>query len=111
MRGFPNSPGQKTVADLVELFTQHQVPHAPILGIKEALSQPQAVARDMVVETDHQALGKIPIVNRAIKFPGDPQPVPAAPPVLGQHTDEILRHILGLTSQQIEELRASKVVA
>jgi crotonobetainyl-CoA:carnitine CoA-transferase CaiB-like acyl-CoA transferase len=101
----------KSVADLVELFTQHQVPHAPILGIKEALSQPQAIARDMLVETDHQVLGKIPIVNRPIKFPGDPQPVPAAPPVLGQHTDEILRHILGLTSQQIEELRASHVVA
>ena len=67
--------------------------------VKEALSQPQAVARDMVVETDHQMLGKIPIVNRSIKFPGDPQPVPTAPPVLGQHTDEILRDILGLTSR------------
>jgi crotonobetainyl-CoA:carnitine CoA-transferase CaiB-like acyl-CoA transferase len=102
---------QKTVNELVELLTRHQVPHAPILGIKDALSQPQAVAREMVVETDHQVLGKIPIVNRAIKFPGDPQPVPAAPPVLGQHTDEILRDILGFTSDRIAELRASKVVA
>ena len=102
---------QKSVAELVELFTQYQVPHAPILGIKEALSQPQAVAREMVVETDHPVLGKIPIVNRAIKFPGDRQPVPTAPPVLGQHTDEILRDILGLTAEQIEELRTSKVVA
>src|SRR5882757_6569878 len=102
---------QRSVADLVELFTQHQVPHASILGIKDALTQPQAVAREMVVETDHQVLGKIPIVNRAIKFPGDHQPVPTAPPVLGQHTDEILRDILGLTSEQIEELRASKAVA
>ncbi len=101
----------RTVADLVEIFTRHQVPHAPILGIKDALSQPQAVARNMVVDTDHRTLGKIPIVNRPIKFPGDAQPVPAAPPILGQHTDEILRNILGLTSEQIEELRASKVVA
>jgi crotonobetainyl-CoA:carnitine CoA-transferase CaiB-like acyl-CoA transferase len=103
--------GQKTMDDLVELFTEHQVPHAPILGIQEALSQPQAVARQMVVETDHQVLGEIPIVNRSIRFPGDPQPVPAAPPVLGQHTNEILRDLLGLTSEQIEGLRASKVVA
>ncbi|MDB6162240.1 MAG: CoA transferase [Gammaproteobacteria bacterium] len=102
---------QKTVNELVEFLTQHQVPHAPILGIKDALSQPQAVAREMVIETDHQLLGKIPIVNRPIKFPGDPQPVPAAPPVLGQHTDEILRDILGFTSDRIAELRASKVVA
>jgi crotonobetainyl-CoA:carnitine CoA-transferase CaiB-like acyl-CoA transferase len=102
---------QKSVADLATLFTQYEVPHAPILGVKEALSQAQAVAREMVVETDHQVLGKIPIVNRAIKFPGHRQPVPAAPPVLGQHTDEILRGILDLTSEEIERLRASKVVA
>jgi len=102
---------QKTVQELVDLFTQHEVPHAPILGVKDALAQPQSVAREMVVETDHQVLGKIPIVNRPFKFPGDPQPVPTAPPVLGQHTDEILRDILGFTAEQIEELRASKVVA
>jgi crotonobetainyl-CoA:carnitine CoA-transferase CaiB-like acyl-CoA transferase len=95
----------------VELFTLHQVPHAPILGIQDALAQPQVVARDMVVETDHQTLGTIPIVNRSIKFPGDQQPVPTAPPVLGQNTDEILTDVLGLTTTQIEQLRASKVVA
>jgi crotonobetainyl-CoA:carnitine CoA-transferase CaiB-like acyl-CoA transferase len=102
---------QKTVAQLVDLFTEYNVPHAPILGIQAALAQPQAVAREMVVETDHAVLGKIPIVNRAIKFPGDEQPVPTAPPVLGQHTDEILQGILGLTAERIAELRASKVVA
>jgi len=52
-----------------------------------------------------------PIVNRAIKFPGDHQPVPTAPPVLGQHTDEILRDILGLTSEQVEVLRECEAVA
>ena len=102
---------RKTVDELVEIFTEHQVPHAPILGVKEALAQPQAVARAMVVETDHAVLGKIPIVNRSIRFPGDAQPVPTAPPVLGQHTEEILRDILGLTPEQIEGLRALKVVS
>jgi crotonobetainyl-CoA:carnitine CoA-transferase CaiB-like acyl-CoA transferase len=102
---------QRTVEELVQVFTQHEVPHAPILGVKEALAQPQAVARDMVVETEHAVLGKIRIVNRSIKFPGSPQPVPTAPPVLGQHTDEILRRTLGLTPEQIEGLRALKIVA
>lgn len=102
---------RKTVAQLVELFTEHNVPHAPILGIQAALSQPQAVAREMVVETEHAVLGKIPIVNRSIKFPGAEQPVPEAPPVLGQHTDEILRKVLGLTPETIAQLRASKVIA
>jgi crotonobetainyl-CoA:carnitine CoA-transferase CaiB-like acyl-CoA transferase len=102
---------QRSVHELVELLTQHDVPHAPILGIQDALSQPQAQAREMVVETDHAVLGMIPIVNRSIKFPGDAQPVPPAPPALGEHTDEILSGILGLSSEQIERLRASKVVA
>jgi len=102
---------QRTVDELVELFTRYEVPHAPMLGIQEALAQPQAVAREMVVETEHAVLGKIPIVNRPIRFPGDPQPVPTAPPVLGQHTDEILRDLLGLSPEQIATLRSSKVVA
>lgn len=101
----------KTVNELAELFTAHQVPHAPILRIRDALSQPQAVAREMVVETEHQSLGRIPIVNRSIRFPEDPQPAPTAPPVLGQHTDEILGDILGFTAERIAELRAAGVVA
>lgn len=102
---------QKTVDELVEIFTAHQVPHAPILGVGEALAQPQAVAREMVVEAQHKTLGPIPIVNRPIKFPGAPQPVPTAPPVLGEHTDAILRDILGLSDEAIAALRATSVVS
>ncbi|HKY91138.1 MAG TPA: CoA transferase, partial [Nevskiaceae bacterium] len=82
-----------------------------ILGVQEALAQPQAVARGMVVETDHAKLGRIPIVNRPIQFPQDRQPAPSAPPVLGQHTDEILRDALGLDPERIAALRASKIVS
>ncbi|HEX7822172.1 MAG TPA: CoA transferase [Sphingobium sp.] len=102
---------QHDVDDLVALFTEHQVPHAPILGVKDALSQPQAVAREMVVETEHKTLGRIPIVNRPIKYVGEPQPVPDAPPVLGEHTDAILRDVLGLAPERIAALRAGGVVA
>ena len=101
----------RTVDELVELFTEYQVAHAPILGVLEALSQPHTVAREMVVETEHQTLGKIPIVGRPIKFPGAPQPIPTAPPALGQHTDEILAGVLGLDPERIAALREAKVVA
>jgi crotonobetainyl-CoA:carnitine CoA-transferase CaiB-like acyl-CoA transferase len=102
---------QKTVDELVTLFTEYQVPHAPILGITDALSQPQAVEREMVVEVDHKALGRIPIVNRPIKYGGDKQPAPTAPPVMGEHTDDILSDVLGLSPERIEQLRAAKIVA
>lgn len=102
---------QHTVDDLVEIFTQHEVPHAPILGVTEALSQPQAVARDMVVQTEHATLGSIPIVNRSIRFTGAEQPVPEAPPVLGQHTETILSDVLELSPERIAALRAAGVIA
>lgn len=102
---------QRTVQELVDLFTTHQVPHAQILGIRDALTQPQAIAREMVVGTEHQTLGNIPIINRSIKFPGEALSAPAAPPVLGQNTDEILGEILGYSAEHIEALRTSRVVA
>jgi len=101
---------QRTVEELVAIFTEHQVPHAPILGVLDALSQPQAQHRGMVVEVEHAALGTIPIVNRPYRF-DEEQPAPAAPPVLGQHTDAILRDVLGLDAESIAALRAKGAVA
>ena len=102
---------QHTVDELVAIFTAHEVPHAPILGVTEALTQPQAVEREMVVQVAHKTMGDIPIVNRSIKFPGDRQPAPEAPPVLGQHTDEILGEVLDLLPERIAQLRAAKVIS
>ena len=102
---------ERTIDALTALFTEHEVPHAPILGVGAALAQAQSVEREMVVETNHATLGPIPIVSRPIRFPGDRQPVPEAPPMLGQHTSEILQNLLGLTSERIEQLRAANVVA
>lgn len=100
-----------TVQELEALLSAHEVPNAPILGVSDALAHPQAVARDMVAKTQHKTLGEIPIVNRSIKFPGAPQPVPGAPPVLGQHTDEILSDVLGLDAESVAKLRAAKIIA
>lgn len=101
----------RTVAELIAIFTEHEVPHAPILGVLEALNHPQSVARNMVVETQHATLGSIPIVNRSIRFTDSEQPVPEAPPVLGQHTDSILSDVLEMTAEEIAALKASGVVA
>jgi crotonobetainyl-CoA:carnitine CoA-transferase CaiB-like acyl-CoA transferase len=102
---------QWSFSELDERLSCHQVPHAPILGVLDALRQPQAVARNIVIEAEHKALGSIPILNRPIKFPDAPQPDPTAPPVLGEHTDEILSDLLGLDEATIAVLRASKTVA
>ena len=100
----------RTMAQLGELFTEHQVPHAPVLGIQAALSQPQVREREMVMEVDHAVLGRIPIVGPSIKFPGAPQTPPTAPPTLGQHTDDILGSILEIDAATIARLRAQAIV-
>lgn len=102
---------RRCVDELAAIFTAHEVPHAPILGVREALAQPQAQARGMVVETEHAVLGTIPIVNRSIRFTDAEQPVPEAPPVLGQHTDAILAEVLDLSPERIAMLRSAGVVA
>ncbi len=106
-----NFTSRHDVAELVALFTRHEVPHAPILSVIEALTQPQTVARGMVVEVEHSRLGAIPIVNRPFRFGGAEQSPPSAPPTLGEHTDEVLAAVLGLSAEQIARLRTDAVVA
>jgi crotonobetainyl-CoA:carnitine CoA-transferase CaiB-like acyl-CoA transferase len=98
-----------TKAELTALLTEHAVPHAPILGVTEALAQPQTVAREMVVEVDHSSLGPIPIVSRPFKFDA-PQAPPTAPPVLGEHGAAILADILGMSAGEVAALKASGAV-
>ena len=101
---------QHRVQELIAVFTAHEVPHAPILGVTEALAQPQTMARGMVVEVEHAVLGTIPIVNRPFRFADAVQAAPTAPPTLGEHTDAILAEVLGLDEAQIAALRAQGVV-
>ncbi len=100
----------RTVNELAVIFAEHEVPHAPVLGITEALAQPQTRARGMVVEVEHLTLGTIPIVNRPFQFDEAMAP-PAAPPVKGQHTDDVLSELLGLSADQIAGLRQSGAVS
>ncbi len=99
-----------TIAELTELFTQFEVPNAPILGVQEALASDQVKARNMVVDVNHATLGDIPIVNRPFKFADIDQETPSAPPVLGQHSDEVLSSLLGLDAEAIAQLRCEKVI-
>ncbi|MBV8778498.1 MAG: CoA transferase [Alphaproteobacteria bacterium] len=100
----------RTVADWEERLARFDVPHAPVLGVTAALAQPQAQAREMVVEADHAAIGRMRIAGRPIKFPGSPQTPSTAPPVMGQHTVAVLRDELGYSEAEIEKLRRDGVI-
>ena len=99
-----------TVKELEAILNEHQVPNAPILGVGEALAQPQVVARNMVINTPHSRLGEVPIVNRSIQFSDAAQAAPTPPPTLGEHTDAVLSSALGLSAAEIAELKSSGVI-
>lgn len=65
----------------------------------------------MVKEINHEVCGPIKLVNTPVKF-SDTQPtIRTAPPVLGEHSDEILQNIVGLEESDIASLRERGVVA
>ncbi len=86
------------------------VPAGPIYDIEQALRDPQARARDMVVETDHPVAGRAGNIGIPVKLSETPGRFRLPAPTLGQHTDEALRE-LGRSDDQIAKLRAQGVIA
>jgi crotonobetainyl-CoA:carnitine CoA-transferase CaiB-like acyl-CoA transferase len=101
----------RTVAQWEGIFEAHDVPHAPVLDVGQVLDHPQARARGMVTEVVHTALGRMRTTGRAINLPAHPDARPTAAPLLGEHTDEVLRELLGATDEQIAAWRSDGVIA
>ncbi len=99
-----------TTAEWEVIFAEADVPCGPVLSVGAALTQPHAVARDMLVTVDHPALGPLTLVGRPVKFPGATQAPLCPPPMLGEHTRTILRDDMGYGDDEIDALYASGAV-
>ena len=80
------------------------VPCGPINNMQEVFENPQVRHRRLRVEIPHPA-GSVPTVASPMRFSETPVTYDVPPPMLGQHTDEILQGLLGMSAQQIAELR------
>jgi CoA:oxalate CoA-transferase len=100
----------RTTEEIVSLLDECKVPAAPILSIRELVEHPQIKEREMLVEMDHPVAGKFAVPGFPIKLSASPGTVRTPAPLLGQHTDEVLRTIVGLSEEKIQELKAAKAV-
>jgi crotonobetainyl-CoA:carnitine CoA-transferase CaiB-like acyl-CoA transferase len=100
----------RSVSEWEQRLAQHDVPYAPILSVSDALSHPQARAREMVVSAEHRDIGEMRMTGRPVKFPGSPQPPLTAPPVLGQDTMDVLRELLGCSDDSLRQLAGKGVI-
>jgi len=101
---------QHSIRHWIEVLSKHDIPHAPVLGVTAALTQPHAVAREMVTTVEHPTAGALKIVGRPVKFPGMRQTPISPPPTLGQHTTEVLKGLLALSDDEVDRLRSAGII-
>jgi len=95
---------------LVNAFVAAGVPCGSVRSVAEALADPQVAARDMIASLRHQTVGEVRVLGTPIKLSDTHAEIRTAPPVLGQHTESILRNDAGLSAVEIQELRAAGAI-
>jgi CoA:oxalate CoA-transferase len=86
------------------------VPAGPINTLDRVLSDPQVLAREMVVEVDGPAQDKIKIIGNPLKMEKTPVNTFTRPPRLGEHTREVLTSILGYSPEKIDSLKQKEAI-
>ncbi len=101
---------RRTTAEWIALLEPLGVPCGPISRLDEVFDNPQVKHRGLRVDVPHPLSGSVPQVANPIRFSRTPLAYDTPPPLLGQHTDEVLRGLLGKTDADIAELRANGVI-
>ena len=96
---------QKTCDEWVELFVDASIPCGPVNNMQSLFADPQVRHREMVVEVPHETIGTLRLSGVPIKYSETPANIRLPPPLLGQHTDEILGDVLGYSREEVEALR------
>ncbi len=93
----------RPLAQWLEALRGAGVPCSPIHTLDEALAHPQLEARQLVVRSEHPVLGELRNIGMPVRFNGEPRRARSAPPLLGEHTTEVLREA-GLDEAEIRRL-------
>ena len=101
---------KRSKREWLELLEAAGVPNGPINDVAQVFDEPQVKARGVRIELEHAAAGRLPMVASPMRFSGTPIEYRLAPPLLGEHTAEVLRVLLGKSEAEIARLRAAGVI-
>jgi crotonobetainyl-CoA:carnitine CoA-transferase CaiB-like acyl-CoA transferase len=101
---------KRTTKEWVEVLEAAGVPNGPINNVAQVFEEPQVKARGIHLKLDHPVAGKVDSVASPMRFSATPLAFERAPPVLGQHTDEVLRDLLGKSEAELAKLRSDGVL-
>ena len=99
----------RTMHEWIELLEANNVPCGPINNIDQVFDDPQVRHRGMRMQMQHPS-GPVSLLASPLRFGDTPVRYELPPPLLGQHTDEVLQHLLGLGADEVAALRAQRVV-
>ena len=101
---------KRSTREWVDALEAAGVPSGPINDIRQVFEEPQVVARGMRIDLPHPTAGSVPLVASPMRFSATPIEHKMPPPTLGQHTEEILRDVLGMDETAIARLRETRIV-
>ncbi len=101
---------EKTANEWLSAFETVGIPCGPINTLDKVFAEPQVAAREMLIEMDHLTIGRLPLVGSPLKFSDTPVEYKLPPPRIGEHTEDVLKELLGYSSEQIAALRERGVI-
>ena len=101
---------RKPTAQWLEDLRKADIPCGEVRTVGTALSSPEARARGMVQRVRHPTAGELSLVGSPLKLSATPVVEPSAPPLLGEHTEPVLRERLGMDPGEIARLRGAGVI-
>jgi CoA:oxalate CoA-transferase len=101
---------RRTTEEWLREFDAIGLPCGPLNDIPHAAAQPQVVAREMLVDVQHPSGFSLRVPDTPVRLSRTPGGIQGPPPALGEHTDEVLTGLLGLSAGEIATLREAAVV-
>lgn len=101
---------KRDTAGWMKILGDAGIPCAPVKTIDQVFADPQVLHRDMLIEVEHPTAGTVRMAGMPLKFSNTPTTVRLPPPLLGQHTEEVLAAWLAVHRDEIEELKRKHII-